>query len=221
LLKSPPDTAPPASCRVLRRWPKLEEAGVAAPIVLWFDFASPYAYFALDAAERIAADHGRALLWRPFLLWAALKAQDAPAPMDLPAKRAYLLADMARSAAFYGLPYQAPSRFPLSAHRAARLYYTLAERDGALARAVGRDVFAAYFREDADISDPATLAAIAARRSVAAIDDEVGRRRLAQANDEAVAAGVYGSPWIEVDGESFFGADRLPQLAWRLSVEPT
>lgn len=42
------------------------------------------------------------------------------------------------------------------------------------------------------------------------------RRRLGEVNDAAIAAGVSGSPWIDIDGEAFFGADRLPMLAWRL-----
>jgi len=196
---------------------------MATPMTLWFDFTSPYAYFALDAVERLAEEHGRKLEWRPILLWAVLKAQGVPPPMDAPARRAYLLGDMARSAAFHAVPYRAPSRFPLSSHRAARLFYALAEHDGAAACAVGRDVFAAYFRDDADISDLPTLAEIAARHGVtreeaaAAAEGEAGRRRLGEANDDAIAAGVCGSPWVEVDGEAFFGVDRLLQLKWRLS----
>ena len=44
----------------------------------------------------------------------------------------------------------------------------------------------------------------------------LGRARLAAAVDAAVADKVCGSPYFIVDGEPFFGADRLPQIAWRL-----
>jgi 2-hydroxychromene-2-carboxylate isomerase len=196
---------------------------MTAPFTFWFDFASPYAYFALPALERLAEESRRKVEWRPVLLWAVLKAQGVAPPMDPPAKRTYFLADMARSATFHGLPYRAPSRFPLSSHRAARLFYAVAEQDITRAHGLGRDIFAAYFQDDADISDVPTLAAIAARHGVTkeqaatATEGELGRRRLGEANDMAVAAGVCGSPWIEVDGEAFFGSDRLPQIAWRLS----
>lgn len=196
---------------------------MTAPFTFWFDFASPYAYFAQAALERLAEEKGRTVEWRPVLLWAVLKAQGVPPPMDPPAKRSYFLADMARSATFHGLAYRAPSRFPLSSHRAARLFYAVAEQDIARAHALGRDIFAAYFQEDADISDVPTLVAIAERhgltreQAAVAIEGELGRHRLGEANDMAVAAGVCGSPWIEVDGEAFFGSDRLPQIAWRLS----
>jgi 2-hydroxychromene-2-carboxylate isomerase len=191
------------------------------PITLWFDFASPYAYFALDRLERLAEAHDRTIVWRPMLLWAALKAQGVAPPMDSAAKRNYFLADMARSAAFHGVVYRPPSRFPASSHRPARLFYAF--EDARAARAFGRDVFRAYFEADADLSDAETVVALAERHGFrpeaarAAMDGEIARRRLAEANEAAVAAGVCGSPWIEADGEAFFGADRLPQLAWRLS----
>ncbi len=193
------------------------------PIRMWFDFASPYAYFALDAAERLATAHNREIEWRPILVWAVLKAQSIPPPMDSPARRAYLLADMARSAAFHNIAYRAPTKFPISAHRATRLYYMLAEEDATRARALGRDLFSAYFTADLDISETAVLTEIAARHgmssqaAIAALEGDTGRARLAQAIDQAVAVGVCGSPWFEVDQEAFFGADRLPQVAWRLA----
>lgn len=193
------------------------------PITLWFDFASPYAYFAMSAAEALAAEHGREIEWRPILLWAVLKAQSIPSPMDPPAKHAYFQADIARSAAFHGAAYRAPSKFPLSSHLAARFYYAVVEKEPGRAHNLRRALFSAYFKGNIDISHPAELTAIAlaqgmtAEATRAAIEDEIGRRRLAEANDAAVAAGVCGSPWFVVDGEAFFGADRIPQIAWRLS----
>lgn len=193
------------------------------PIILWFDFASPYAYFAMEAAEELAAAHEREIAWRPILLWAVLKAQSIPSPVDPPAKHTYFQADIARSADFHGVAYGAPSKFPLSSHLAARFYYAVVEREPGRARALRRDLFAAYFAQNIDISRPAALASIASAQGVtaeasrAALDDEIGRRRLAEANDAAVAAGVCGSPWFVLDGEAFFGADRIPQIAWRLS----
>ena len=190
------------------------------PIVLWFDFASPYAYFGLDAAERLAAKYGREIVGALILVWAVLKAHAIPPPMDVAAKRAYFLTDMARSAAYHGVAYNHPAKFPLSTHRAARLYYTLAAQDCGRARALGRELFSAYFVYGVDISEPAALCQIAARHGMngqAGLESETGRAKLGEAIDQAVAAGVCGSPWFELDGEAFFGADRLPQIAWRLS----
>lgn len=197
---------------------------MADPIRLYLDFASPYAYFAIDAADRLARAHGRTIEWRPILVWAILKAQGMASPMEAPARRDYLLADMTRSAAFHNLPYSPPTKFPLSSHRATRLYYAINERDPGQARAFGRELFSAYFVEQADISDDATLSAIAGRHGVDAptaregMEGALGRRRLAEAIDAGVADGACGSPFFVVDEEPFFGADRLPQIEWRLTT---
>jgi 2-hydroxychromene-2-carboxylate isomerase len=193
------------------------------PIRLYLDFASPYAYFALPGIERLAAAHGRAIDWRPVLVWAVLKAQKIAPPMEAPARLRYFLTDMARSAAFHGLPYRQPSKFPISAHRAARLYYAMAETDPGAAQAFGKAALAAFFTRDADITSEDVLVGLAEAQGIAAdvaraaIDGPTGRERLAAMIDMAVADGVTGSPFFIVDGEPFFGADRLPQIEWRLS----
>jgi 2-hydroxychromene-2-carboxylate isomerase len=200
---------------------------VAAPIRFYLDFASPYAWIALPGIERLAEASGRALEWRPVLIWAVLKAQGIAAPMNVPAKRRYFVTDMTRSAAFSGVDFRHPSRLPLSAHLATRAYYTIAERDPAKARAFGRDVFAAFFTQDADIADALIVEQIAATHGLdktearEAMDGPLGRQRLTEAVDAAIADDVCGSPYFIVDGEPFFGADRLPQIAWRLGAHPT
>jgi 2-hydroxychromene-2-carboxylate isomerase len=121
------------------------------------------------------------------------------------------------------VPYRHPSRLPLSAHLATRLYYAIAERDLGTARSFGRDVFAAFFTRDEDIADQAVVVRLAAAHGLTpdeaqeAMNGPLGRRRLSAAVDAAIADGVCGSPWFIVDGEPFFGADRLPQIAWRLA----
>ena len=195
---------------------------MAEPIRFYFDFASPYAYFAANEVELIARTHGRTVDWRPVLIWAVFKAQGIAPPMELPAKRDYFVADMQRSAAFHGLDYSHPARLPVSTHRAARLYYTLAVQDVEAAPDFGRAIFAAYFTQGLDISQEAVVVDVAGGLGISeaaalrAINGDFGRERLAEMIDIAVADKVCGSPWFIVDGESFFGADRLPQIAWRL-----
>lgn len=194
-----------------------------SPIIFYFDFASPYAYFALEEIEATGRRWDRPVEWRPVLVWAILKALEIAPPLEIRAKRDYLFADMRRSANFHGLPYRQPTHLPASAHLATRLYLTIAEQDGDRAKAFGRDLFRAFFTEDRDITDKAEIAAIAARHGVgaAATQDGMtgarGRSLLAAAIDRALADGVIGSPFFLLDGEAFFGADRLPQIIWRLS----
>ena len=195
---------------------------MAGPIVFYFDFASPYAYFALDGVVRLGAETRREIEWRPVLVWAVLKAHGITGPMETPAKRDYIVRDMIRSAEFHDQPYRHPSKLPLSAHHAMRLYYAIEQEDPEIAQAFAREVFAAFFTRDEDISSQEIVVDIAARVGVGdsearnGMSGDYGRWQLSQMVDRAVADGVVGSPYFIADGEGFFGADRLPQLAWRL-----
>jgi 2-hydroxychromene-2-carboxylate isomerase len=196
-----------------------------SPILFYFDFASPYAWFALESVEALARDHGRVLEWRPILLWAALKAHGIPPPLEIAVKREYFLADMQRSAAFHGVAYREPAKLPTSSHLATRLYHSIAARDLELAKAFGRDVFTSFFVAGEDIGDENVVLKLAARRGL--VDDEarqgmngpLGRERLAANIEAAIADSVCGSPFFILDGEPFFGADRVDQMAWRLASQ--
>ncbi|MCR5855826.1 2-hydroxychromene-2-carboxylate isomerase [Mesorhizobium sp. J428] len=195
---------------------------MADPIRFYLDFASPYAYFAAQQIDGIGQEFGREVEWRPILMWAVLKAHGIAAPMDAPVKRAYMLNDMERSAAFFGMPYRKPVKLPLSSHLAGRLFYAVREQDSDKAMALARRLLPAFFAEQRDISDTTTLSELAAEVGISpetvaeAMQGTVGRAGLEAAVAEAVTAGVVGSPHFLVDGEGFFGADRLPQLRWFL-----
>jgi 2-hydroxychromene-2-carboxylate isomerase len=195
---------------------------MAAPIIFYMDFASPYAYFALDGIEEIGREAGRKVEWRPVLIWAVFKQLGISAPMDVPAKKDYMIADMRRSADYFGVPYRHPSRLPASAHLATRLYLTIAEQDEALARQFGLGIFRSFFQEDGDITNKDHIIEIAVRHGIdgktaeEAMNAPRGRELLAAGIDRAIADNVIGSPFFLVDGEPFFGADRLPQVKWRL-----
>jgi len=196
---------------------------VKMPLRFYFDFASPYAYFALRPLQALAQEHGRHIEYRPILMWAVLKAHGIAAPLDAPVKRAYFMADMIRSAAFHGTPYRHPTKLPVSSHLATRLYYTIVEQRPESAPTLVREIFDAFFARGEEITFADVLRALATTQGLdletarEAIEGPVGRQRLAEAVDLAIADNVCGSPYMIVDGEGFFGADRLPQIAWRLS----
>lgn len=196
---------------------------MAGPIGFTFDFASPYAYFAMGEIERLAAAHQREIRWRPVLMWAVLKAQGIAVPTASSVKWDYLVRDMARSSEFYGLPYSHPPQLPISAHLATRLYYAVEHDRPERALPLAKDLFRTFFVDGLDIADRDVLCEVAARHGLSraealeAMDGAKGRERLSLTVDAAVADGVCGSPFFILDGEGFFGADRLPQLAWRLS----
>jgi len=191
-------------------------SAVPDTVDFYFDFASPYAYFAHGAIGALTQRHGLRLRRRPVLLWAILKELNLPPPLEHAAKSRYLRHDMARSAAHYGLPFRLPRRFPQSSHAAARLYYALEARAPGRCAAFVEAVFRAYFTADQDIGDAAVLAPLAAPLDAMelrqALEGEAGKAALRQANAEAAQRGVWGSPYWFWGEEAFFGADRLPQF---------
>ena len=189
------------------------------PIDFWFDFSSPYGYLLSERIDEVAARFGRKVRWHPILLGVVFRATgSAPLTLQNPAKAAYSLLDFARSARFMGIPYRHPTRFPLATQNAARAYYWLHSQDCALARRFAHAIFRALYVDDRDIAALDVALEIAANLSIdrssleTALQSQQIKDRLKAEVDNALAIGVFGSPHVMIDGEAFFGADRLPQI---------
>jgi 2-hydroxychromene-2-carboxylate isomerase len=191
---------------------------MAEPIEFYFDFSSPYSYLASEKIDELAARFERKVLWRPVLLGAIFKGLGTVPLVRQPGMHDYSLHDFARSARFLEVPFRMPMRFPVATQAAARAYYWLHDRDCALARRFAHAVFRAYFAEGHEISESPAVLHIAAQLGVeptplySALEDPALKERLRQETDAAIAKGMFGAPWIVVDGEAFWGADRLPQV---------
>ncbi len=191
---------------------------MAEPIDFYFEFSSPYGYIASQLADGLGQRTGRKLRWRPFLLGPVFKATGQAPLVDIPLKGEYSKRDFVRSAGFHGVPYKPPSKFPIGTVAALRAFYWVDDRDHERARALAKALYAAFYVEDRDISSPEVVAQVA--RSVgidatalgAALGDPAVKERARQEVDGALARGVFGSPFFIVDGESFWGNDRIPML---------
>lgn len=197
-----------------------------APIDFYFDFSSPYGYLAAEQIDGLAARYERSVLWHPILLGVTFKATgQAPLP-SVPLKGAYSLHDFARSARFLGLPFQQPSQFPIPTQHAARAFLWLHDRKPDLAKAFALAAYRAYFVRDVNIAELGAVLDIAAglgvdRDELSAVlaGTEIKNRLIAEV-DLAMARGVFGSPFIIVDGESFWGVDRFAQVERWLAQGP-
>lgn len=194
----------------------------ANPIEFYFDFASPFAWLIADGLTDLAARHKREVAWRPVLLFAVFKNVGLPPPLETPAKRKYLLHDMLRSAQVYGVPYKHPTAFPAVSPLPARMFYAIDRQDGGLARRFARATLEAHYVQDRDITQPDVMANITnglglkANDILAAASGDDTKAALREAVDAATAKGMMGSPFVLIDGEPFFGADRLPHMDWWL-----
>ena len=190
---------------------------MAQPIDFYFDFSSPYGYFASSRIDEIAARHGRTVHWRPILLGAIFKITGQQPLPTIPLKGSYAKHDLVRSARLLGVPFKLPSKFPIAGQAPSRAYYWIADRDAALARTAAQALYRAYFAEDRDISNPEVTANVAGKLGVSrdellqAVNDAAVKERLRNEVDAAIERGVFGSPYIVIDGEPFWGADRLDQ----------
>ena len=123
-----------------------------------------------------------------------------------------------RSAAFYGVPYRAPSVFPIAAQNPARAVLWMQEWHPAHAKKFTLDLYRAFFRDDRDISKLDIVGELAddfGDGAIAAAQSDEFKNKLKANVEAAMAKGVFGSPFFIVDGEPFWGADRLPMLeAW-------
>lgn len=188
------------------------------PVEFYFDFSSPYAYLASLRIDEVAKLYERAVVWKPVLLGVVFKTTGNVPLLDQPLKGDYVKRDLARTARLLGVDFRLPGSFPFAAVAPSRLFYWLAQDDPARANAYAKAVFKAAFQEAVAVNSPDAAADVAAQLGIdrgaaleACQNPEI-KEKLRLANEEAVAAGVCGAPYFIVEGEPFWGNDRLDHL---------
>lgn len=186
----------------------------------YFDFISPFGYFASLEIDELAARHGREVEWRPMLLGVTvLKVMGLKPLLDTPLKGDYLRRQIARHVRRHGLQLRRQPDDPVMDPRAcARAYYWTLAHHPAQARPLARLLYHRYWAEGEDLAttgaitggalppglDPAALAS--------GIDSEEARLLLRENVDASMRLGVFGSPTVLVDGELFWGIDAFATL---------
>ena len=191
---------------------------VTGAIDFYFDFSSPYGYFATFMVDAVGERTGRPVNWRPYLIGAAFKQTGARPLVDLGIKTEYTLHDFQRYGRELDVPIVFPTPFPQMSVAACRAYYWQFDRDPAVAKRLAQALYDKIFGRGEDISGADAVATVAATVGIdadevtAAMRDPAVKQRLREEVDTALAKGVFGSPYFIVDGEPFWGADRLPML---------
>jgi 2-hydroxychromene-2-carboxylate isomerase len=182
----------------------------------YFDFVSPYSYFAwLHARPRIAGA-GVRVVPRPVFLFALLRHGGMLGPAEVPLKRAHVLRDCLRYAGRHRIPFTLPDPHPFMTVTALRL--ALPEVAGADQERVIDALYHAGWAEGRNLGDAGELAAILQRagldgpRLVAATQEPAAKDALRRQTDAAIARGLFGVPSFYVDGELFWGHDRVDDL---------
>ena len=125
---------------------------------------------------------------------------------------------MTRSARRLKLPLTFPEPFPIATVAACRAVYWLERTDAAAAKALAQALYRAYFVDARNISEPDVVADVAAEAGadrdalLAGIQEPAVKDRLKEVTGAAIERGVFGSPFFMVDGEPFWGHDRMDEV---------
>lgn len=178
-----------------------------------FDFGSPTSYLAYKQLPKIASRHGARILWTPILLGGVFKATGNSSPAMVPAKGRYMNQDLARFAKRYGVVLNFNTHFPVN---------TLSLMRGAVAYQATPDfdlyvnaMFDAMWAHPRNLNDQGEVVHVLRDIGIkpddflARIERAEVKEKLKANTEGAVARGVFGAPTFFVNGDMFFGQDRL------------
>lgn len=184
-------------------------------IEFWFEFASNYSYLSVMRIEAAAWERGVKIVWRPFLLGPIFKELGwNTSPFVLQKlKGDYVWKDMVRECRKYGLPWRQPSAFPRLGLLALRVALLGAEQPWM--GTYCQRIMQLNFAEDRELESPELVAEVLhelglpAPQLLAEAQSDANKRHLRAQTDLARAKGIFGAPTFFVNGEMFWGNDRL------------
>ncbi len=198
---------------------------MALAVDYYFAPQSPYAYLGHARFVDLARRAGAAVNVLPVDLGGKVFPSTGGLPLAkrAPQRQAYRLLELRRFSEWLGLPLNPQPRFfPVNGDDAARLITAVAMKDGAdAALKLTQAVLAAVWVQERHIADEATLAALLSEQGLepARLEDshsQAAHERYELNTQQAIGAGVFGSPSYVVEGEIFWGQDRLDFLQRRL-----
>jgi 2-hydroxychromene-2-carboxylate isomerase len=194
-------------------------------IEFFFDCSSPWTYLAFESVQPIAARDDVELIYVPVLVGGIFNAVNPSVYENranpVPAKAAYYQKDLQDWAEMVGVRIGQPSVFPVNSVKVMRGALVAIEQDCLVPYA--RTAFQRYWRDLADISQDAEVAAIAKAAGLEVedffrrINSQPYKDRLRENTQNCIARGGFGSPTLFLDGEDmYFGNDRIQLLVAKL-----
>jgi 2-hydroxychromene-2-carboxylate isomerase len=195
-------------------------------IDFYFDFISPYGYFAAMQIEAVARRHNYTVRWHVFRLGVAVvKVMGLRPLMETPLKNTYVLRDIERLSTIYALPIvptiMAPDPVLLGS-----AFYAVEEANADFLPTFAKQLFARIWQHGDQVRNVGQLVSIAHRagmnvdRMFSPSAMEVGRLRLKDATGDAIERGIFGSPTFVVGNEMIWGVDRLWMLEHYMGKHP-
>jgi 2-hydroxychromene-2-carboxylate isomerase len=185
-----------------------------------FDFGSPNAYLAHKVLPSITARTGIAFVYVPVLLGGVFKATNNAPPMvqfqGVRNKNEYAQLEMQRFITQHQIPFALNPHFPVNTITIMR-GAVAAEMDG-IVEAYVDAVFDLMWKTPKKLDDPAITKAALDEAGfdgtaiLARTQDQAVKERLLENTEASVDRGTFGSPTFYVNGEIYFGKDRLAEV---------
>lgn len=194
---------------------------MATPTIdFWVSIGSTYSYLSVMRIDDVAKANGIKFRWRPFSVRSIMVEQNNIPFRDKPVKMNYMWRDIARRAQKYNLPARLPAPYPLAEFDLANKVAIVGEdKDWGIAYI--QAAFRRWFQDGEEAGSEPNLSDSlreAGQRPEAIIQEarsEPIERRYQQATQDAKSLGIFGSPTFVVDGEIFWGDDRLDDaISW-------
>ncbi|TIV64405.1 MAG: 2-hydroxychromene-2-carboxylate isomerase [Mesorhizobium sp.] len=194
-------------------------------IDFWFSIGSTYTYLSVMRLAEVQAETGIEFRWRPFNVRSIMIEMDNVPFAKKPVKAAYMWRDIERRAAMHRMVPKLPAPYPLAELERSNRVAVIAAREG-WCEAYARESYRRWFEmgEPAG-SEPYISASIekAGQKPEPVLrqaDSDAAKADLAAATEQAKALGIFGSPNFVVDGELFWGDDRLDDaMRWHRQIE--
>jgi 2-hydroxychromene-2-carboxylate isomerase len=193
----------------------------------YFAPQSPWAYLGHVRLAQIARDAGATVRVLPVDLGGKVFPISGGLPLGqrAPQRQAYRLLELQRYADHLQAPlHLKPRFFPVSGDAAARLIVAVDQHDGAdAAMALTGAILTAVWASERNIADEQVLAELLAECSLsperlAQSHSQAVQDRYEAHTQQAIEAGVFGAPSYVVDGELFWGQDRLDFVERKLKA---
>ena len=184
----------------------------------YFATLSPYCYLAGTRLEEVAARHGATITYKPFDLLAGFGRTGGTPPKDRHISRIeYRAQELPRQAKKLELPFNlSPAHWPTNGAPAAYAFIAAQNAGGGDLGALAHGITRACWAEEKDIAQDDVIrdCLTAAGFDPALADSGLleGAETYARNLEEAIDAGAFGAPFYVVDGQRFWGQDRIADL---------
>lgn len=189
-----------------------------AQIDYYFATLSPYCYLAGERLEAVAAKRGAQIRYKPFDLITAFGRTGGTPPAQRHASRIeYRAQELVRQAKKLGMPFNLkPAHWPTNGAPSAYAFIAAQNAGGGDLGALAHGITRACWAQEKDIAEESVirdcLSAAGFDPDLASSGLLLGADTYARNLEEAVEAGVFGAPFYIVDGERFWGQDRIEDV---------